>query len=106
MSTDRTDLGHASNVEDSRIQRLPMYLDLAGLSGDVLRLKRTATYVVISRPDFPAPFRVGGRHRLWMTAEVLAWVDRQPRVHGRPMPQSLARSRRYRDGRLVGDSEV
>lgn len=91
-------------ADDTRIQRLPAYLSFAALGDRVLHLKRTATHAVVGRPDFPAPIELGGRHRLWVTAEVLAWVDRQPRISVRPMPASLAAVRRYRDGRLVADT--
>ena len=92
--------------EDARIQRLPNYLSLAALAKDVLHLKRTATHAVTSRPNFPAPIELGGRHRLWVTAEVLAWVDQQPRLFMRPVPTSLAEVRRYRDGRLVAGART
>jgi predicted DNA-binding transcriptional regulator AlpA len=90
-----------SAADDARIQRLPPYLSAFALGEQVLQLKRTATREVIGRPDFPRPIELGGRHRLWVTAEVMAWVDRQPRLQVRPMPPSLASVRRYRDGRLV-----
>jgi predicted DNA-binding transcriptional regulator AlpA len=91
-----------SAADDERIQRLPPYLSAAALGEQVLQLKRTAAREVIGRPDFPKPIELGGRHRLWVTVEVMAWVDRQPRLQERPMPASLASVRRYRDGRLVG----
>jgi predicted DNA-binding transcriptional regulator AlpA len=87
--------------DDVRIEALPPYLNLVTLGERVLQLKRTATQILISRPDFPLPIRLGGRHRVWKTTEVLDWVDRQPRLSGRSMPSSLATARRYRDGRLV-----
>ena len=90
-----------SAADDARIQRLPPYLSAFALGEQVLQLKRTATREVIGRPDFPRPIELGGRHRLWVTAEVMAWVDRQPRLQVRPMPASLASVRRFRDGRLV-----
>jgi predicted DNA-binding transcriptional regulator AlpA len=90
-----------SAADDERIQRLPPYLSALVLGEQVLQLKRTATREVIGRPDFPRPIELGGRHRLWVTAEVMAWIDRQPRLQARPMPASLASVRRYRDGRLV-----
>lgn len=86
--------------DNKRIERLPQLLSVSALE-QVFQLKRTATRKVIDRPDFPPPIELGGRHRLWVTAEVLAWVDRQPRVHARTMPKSLATVRRYRDGRLI-----
>jgi predicted DNA-binding transcriptional regulator AlpA len=88
-------------AEDPRIRRLPATLNFAGLA-DVLYLQRTAVYEVISRPDFPAPTGLGGRKRLWNTAEVLAWLDRQPRVRDRVMPESLAPVRRFQNGHPVG----
>ncbi|MET1081814.1 MAG: AlpA family phage regulatory protein, partial [Burkholderiales bacterium] len=90
-----------STADEKRIQRLPPYLNVLALGEQVLQLKRTATRAVISRPDFPAPIELGGRHRLWVTAEVMAWIERQPRLQARPMPASLASVRRYSDGRLV-----
>jgi predicted DNA-binding transcriptional regulator AlpA len=90
-----------SAQDEVRIKRLPPYLSASVLGEQVLQLKRTATREVISRPDFPAPIELGGRHRLWVTEEVLAWLDRQPRLQVRPMPASLASVRRYRDGKLV-----
>lgn len=90
-----------SAADDSRIQRLPVYLSALALGEQVLQLGRTATREVMGRPDFPPPIELGGRHRLWVTEEVLAWLDRQPRRHERPMPASLASVRRYHGGRLV-----
>jgi len=90
-----------SAADDARIQRLPPYLSALALGEQVLQLKRTATREVMGRPDFPAPIDLGGRHRLWVTEEVIAWLDRQPRLQARPMPASLASVRRYRNGKLV-----
>jgi predicted DNA-binding transcriptional regulator AlpA len=90
-----------SASDDERIQRLPPYLSALALGEQVLQLKRTATREVIGRPDFPAPIELGGRHRLWVTEEVLVWLDRQPRLQVRPMPASLASVRQYRNGKLV-----
>jgi predicted DNA-binding transcriptional regulator AlpA len=88
-------------MDDERIQRLPPYLSAAALGDQVLLLRRTATREVIGRPDFPPPIELGGRHRLWVTAEVVAWLERQPRLQVRPMPASLASVRRFRGRRPV-----
>ncbi len=95
-----------SASEDHRIEQLPTYLNLADLAERVLHLKRTATYSVIARADFPAPIDLGGRRRLWRTLEVLSWVDRQPRLYARSVPESLASRRRYRNGQLVSNERA
>lgn len=82
-----------SASEDSRIERLPNYLSLAMLGERVLHLKRTATYEVVSRADFPCAVDMGGRHRLWVTAEVLAWIDRLPRQNIATSVSALSESR-------------
>jgi predicted DNA-binding transcriptional regulator AlpA len=83
--------------DDPRIQRLPPYLSLAMVGNRVLQLKRTATHAVVSRTDFPAPFDLEGRHRLWVTSEVIAWLERQQRALRRAMPTGLAAARHRRD---------
>ena len=83
--------------DDQRIQRLPPYLSLAMVGSKVLQLKRTATHAVVSRTDFPAPLDLGGRHRLWVTSDVIAWLERQPRATQRAMPAGLAAARHGRD---------
>jgi predicted DNA-binding transcriptional regulator AlpA len=85
--------------DDQGIQRLPPYLSLAMVGSKVLQLKRTATHAVVSRTDFPAPFDLGGRHRLWVTSEVIAWLERQPRASRRAMPTGLATARHGRDSK-------
>ncbi|MET1082809.1 MAG: hypothetical protein ABWY12_07125 [Burkholderiales bacterium] len=59
-----------STTDEARIQRLPPYLNVFALGEQVLHLKRTATRAVISRPDFPVPIELGGRHRLRVTVRV------------------------------------
>lgn len=93
-------------LDGARIQRLSPYLSLMMVGRYILQLKRTATYAVINRPDFPRPIELGGRHRVWVTSEVIEWVERQPRRSSRQMPQSLAAARRHRDSQLTTKPKV
>ena len=84
---------------DQRIQRFPPYLTLVMVGNKVLQLKRTATHAVVSRTDFPAPFELGGHHRLRVTSEVIAWLERQLRASRRAMPPGLVTARHGRDSK-------
>jgi prophage regulatory protein len=43
---------------------------------DIVGLKRTRIYKLISETDFPPPYKPGGAGSRWSEAEVRAWVAR------------------------------
>ena len=58
-----------------RAQYLGSLDEIAALLGGISR--RTAADIV-RRPDFPRPRRISDRIKLWLTKEVINWVDSQP----------------------------
>jgi predicted DNA-binding transcriptional regulator AlpA len=72
----------------------------------VLRVGRTKGYELLKRADFPLAVDLsgngGGTSHVYITAEIFAWLAKQPRRNVGAEPEPLAASRRqYRMGKLV-----
>ncbi|MBS0374803.1 MAG: AlpA family phage regulatory protein [Proteobacteria bacterium] len=52
-------------------------------------LGRSAIYARIARGEFPAPRQISARCSVWSVAEIVEWMDRQPRQVG-PRPGARA----------------
>lgn len=70
-----------------------------------LRIGRTKGYQLLKRSDFPLAVDLsgdGGTSQIWIVAEVVAWLNKQPRrkLGAEPPPLATGR-RRYRDGKEI-----
>jgi prophage regulatory protein len=65
------------NVEPMRLLRIRQVEDLIGL-------KKSSIYNMISAGEFPRPVSVGPRVKCWRAEDIAAWID------GRPYTKSAA----------------
>jgi predicted DNA-binding transcriptional regulator AlpA len=97
--------GDLPALDRNSVQCLPRFIDSVGLR-KLFCVQRTKAAELAKQPGFPAAITLGGRHQLWDTTELLAWLACQPRTV-RAMPPSLAVARRYRNGKLLrGSTDV
>ena len=60
-----------ANAEPMRLLRIRQVEDLIGL-------KKSALYNLISEGNFPRPVAVGPRIKAWRSEDVAAWIDQRP----------------------------
>lgn len=77
----------------------PEWIDIHYVAQRILCCGKTKAWEILSRDGAPTPMKDGPKFTRWKTAEVLAFVNNMPRSD-RP----AVATRRYKDGRLVGDA--